>query len=108
MKVIFLEDVPNVGRAGESGEVADGYGRNYLLPQKLAVLADSRASNLVAAQLKKIAHRRALVEAEMKQLAEEAKIEDTEKPEASEAVSEEASEEESEAESIQERLEEKQ
>ena len=69
MKVIFLEDVPNVGRAGETGEVADGYGRNYLLPQNLAVLADSRSSNVVEAQLKKIARRQALVEAEMKELA---------------------------------------
>ncbi len=69
MKVIFLEDVTNVARAGETREVVDGYGRNYLIPRKLAVLADSRSSNVVEAQLKKITHRRALVEAEMKELA---------------------------------------
>ena len=39
MKVVFLQDVPNVARAGEVKEVADGYGRNYLLPRGLAVLA---------------------------------------------------------------------
>ncbi len=37
VKVIFIEDVPNVAEVGEVKEVADGYGRNFLLPQKLAV-----------------------------------------------------------------------
>jgi large subunit ribosomal protein L9 len=37
MKVVFLQDVPNVGHAGEAKVVADGYARNYLLPKKLAV-----------------------------------------------------------------------
>lgn len=36
MKVIFLHDVPGVGRAGQVKEVADGYARNYLLPRRLA------------------------------------------------------------------------
>ena len=39
MKVVFLENVPNVARIGEIKEVADGYGRNYLIPHKLALLA---------------------------------------------------------------------
>ena len=69
MKVIFLEDVSHMGRAGETKEVADGYGRNYLIPQKLAVLANSQASNIVAAQLKKLAHRQLMYESEMKELA---------------------------------------
>jgi large subunit ribosomal protein L9 len=69
MKVIFIEDVPNVARAGQAKEVADGYGRNYLLPRKLAVLANSRASAIVEAQLKKLARRQAQTEAEMRELA---------------------------------------
>ena len=44
MKVIFLQDVPNVARAGEIKEVADGYGRNLLIPKKLAILAKSPGS----------------------------------------------------------------
>lgn len=40
MKVILQEDVSNLGSTGDVLEVADGYGRNYLLPRKLAVLAD--------------------------------------------------------------------
>lgn len=40
MKVILLDDIPKVGRRGEVREVSDGYARNYLLPQKLALLAN--------------------------------------------------------------------
>ena len=39
MKVLLLKDVYKLGRAGEIKKVADGYGRNFLLPQKMAVLA---------------------------------------------------------------------
>lgn len=41
MKVVFLEDVPNVAKAGDVKEVADGYFRNFLLPKKLASVATS-------------------------------------------------------------------
>jgi len=44
MKVIFTQDVPNVAKAGDIKEVNSGYGRNYLLPKKLAIIADSSAS----------------------------------------------------------------
>jgi large subunit ribosomal protein L9 len=39
MKVVFLQDVPNVAKAGEIKEVANGYARNFLIPKKLALLA---------------------------------------------------------------------
>jgi len=39
MKVLLLQDVYNLGRAGDIKKVANGYGRNYLIPQGLAVLA---------------------------------------------------------------------
>jgi large subunit ribosomal protein L9 len=41
MKIILLDDVPALGRRGEVRDVADGYARNYLLPQKLALHATS-------------------------------------------------------------------
>lgn len=39
MKVMLIKDVFKLGRAGDVKKVADGYGRNYLLPQGLAVMA---------------------------------------------------------------------
>lgn len=39
MKVLLIEDVDNLGYAGDVKEVKNGYGRNYLLPQNLAILA---------------------------------------------------------------------
>ncbi len=51
MKVIFLEDVPNVAKAGDVKEVADGYGRNYLLPKKLALVSKPGAVATVKAKI---------------------------------------------------------
>ena len=51
MKVIFLEDVKNVAKAGDTKEVADGYARNYLLPKKLALLSKPGAVAEVKAQI---------------------------------------------------------
>ncbi len=39
MKVLLIKDVYKLGRAGDVKKVADGFGRNYLIPQGLAVLA---------------------------------------------------------------------
>jgi len=39
MEVVFTQDVPNQARAGELRRVADGYARNYLIPQGLAEMA---------------------------------------------------------------------
>ena len=50
MKVIFLQDVKGQGKKGEMKEVSEGYGRNYLLPRKLAVEANK--DNLNALVLK--------------------------------------------------------
>ncbi|MBI5029426.1 MAG: 50S ribosomal protein L9 [Chloroflexi bacterium] len=43
MEVLFLKNVPGVGSAGQIKKVADGYARNFLFPQKLAVAATSGA-----------------------------------------------------------------
>lgn len=52
MRVIFLEDVPNVAKATEIKEVADGYARNFLIPKKLAVLVNPQAINQIKAKRK--------------------------------------------------------
>ena len=69
MKVIFLQDVPKVAKAGEIKEVASGYGRNFLIPQKLAVLASSPAISLVEAQRKINARNQQQTGAELVELA---------------------------------------
>ncbi len=69
MKVIFLDDVPRVAKAGEVKEVADGYGRNFLIPRKLALLASPEAIKAAEAQVKKIARSQAQTEAELLELA---------------------------------------
>ena len=69
MKVIFLKDIPNVARAGELKDVADGYGRNYLLPKGLAALATTATTDKMKAIQKRIDHEHQLAETEMKELA---------------------------------------
>jgi large subunit ribosomal protein L9 len=49
MKVVLRKDVPSLGRAGEVKEVADGYGRNYLIPRGLAAVASKTAVQNVEA-----------------------------------------------------------
>ncbi len=45
MKVILLQDVKGTGKKGELAEVSEGYGRNFLLPRKLAREANAQAMN---------------------------------------------------------------
>jgi len=47
MKVLLIKDVYKLGRAGDIKKVADGYGRNFLLPQGFAVLATEGAMKQV-------------------------------------------------------------
>jgi len=69
MKVILQEEVSNVGVAGQVLDVADGYGRNYLLPRKLAVLADARNTARLEHQRRITAARQARTLAEARDLA---------------------------------------
>jgi large subunit ribosomal protein L9 len=48
MKLILTGDVPNLGAPGDIVEVKDGYGRNYLLPRGLAIVATRGAEKQVA------------------------------------------------------------
>jgi len=69
MKVIFIEDVPNVAKAGDIKDVADGYGRNYLIRHKLAAIATAATINGAKAQMEKRIRERAKTESEFKELA---------------------------------------
>ena len=57
MEVILKEDVVNLGHRGDVVKVADGYGRNFLLPRKLALQA-TVANKVVIEQMKNSAARR--------------------------------------------------
>ncbi len=57
MEVILKEDVPKLGNRGDIVRVAEGYGRNFLLPRKLAVEA-TKANKSVIEQMKAAAVRR--------------------------------------------------
>lgn len=66
MKVILLQDIPKMGKKGDVIEVAEGYGRNYLLPRKMASEASQGKLNELA-ELKKAENRK------NKQIEEQAK-----------------------------------
>ena len=55
MKVILQQDVKGQGKKGQMIEVSDGYGRNFLLPRKLAV--EATADNLNTMKLQEKARR---------------------------------------------------
>src|SRR6201992_294031 len=61
MEVILKEDVASLGSRGDVVKVAEGYGRNYLLPHKLAIQA-SAANKAVVEQMKAAAVRRSAKE----------------------------------------------
>ena len=61
MEVILKEDVNKLGHRGDVVKVADGYGRNFLLPQKLAMEATA-ANKVVIDQMKQAAVRRSAKE----------------------------------------------
>jgi large subunit ribosomal protein L9 len=70
MKVLLIKDVYKLGRAGDVKKVADGFGRNFLLPQKLAVLATPGAMKTVEKVRAKAEVQRSALNTELKDLAD--------------------------------------
>ena len=75
MKIILKEDVKKLGSVGDLVTVKDGYGRNYLIPKKKAVLATKSALNELELMKLRVAHQAELTVQEAKELAQ--KIEST-------------------------------
>ena len=73
MKVILQQDVKGQGKKGQMVEVSDGYGRNFLLPRKLAVEATAENVNTMKMQDKAKAARRAEEKAAAEAAAEQLK-----------------------------------
>jgi large subunit ribosomal protein L9 len=69
MKVMLVKDVYKLGRAGDIKKVADGYGRNFLIPQGLAVIATAGALKQVEKIRSQAEIRRTEQNSELKDLA---------------------------------------
>jgi len=65
MKILLLQDVYKLGRAGDVKKVADGYGRNYLIPHGMAVLATPGALKQAQYIREKANEQRSLLNKEM-------------------------------------------
>ncbi|MBB3188179.1 50S ribosomal protein L9 [Microbacter margulisiae] len=70
MEIILLEDIVNLGYKDDVVKVKDGYGRNYLIPQRKAVLATPSAKKMLAENLRQRAHKLARIKTEAQELAE--------------------------------------
>ena len=70
MKVLLVKDVYKLGRAGDIKKVADGYGRNFLIPQGFAVLATAGAMNQIQKIKSQAEIRRSSQNEELKGLAD--------------------------------------
>lgn len=73
MKVVLKKDVPGTGKKDQIVEVSDGYGRNYLLPRKLAVEATATELNSIEKQRAAQRHREDVKKAEAEVKARELK-----------------------------------
>ena len=71
MKVMLVKDVYKLGRAGDIKKVADGYGRNFLIPQGLAVLATAGALKQIEKIKSQAEIRRTEQNSELKGLADQ-------------------------------------
>jgi len=71
MKVLLTKDVYKLGRAGDVKRVADGYGRNYLIPQGLALLATPGAMKHAERIRSQAEIQRAKLNSELKDLADQ-------------------------------------
>ncbi|HZK69822.1 MAG TPA: 50S ribosomal protein L9 [Paludibacter sp.] len=73
MEIILKEDVTNLGYKGDILNVKAGYGRNFLIPTKKAILATVSAKKMLAEDLKQRAHKLERIKNESLELAERLK-----------------------------------
>ena len=73
MKVILTQDVKKIGKKGEIINASDGYAKNFLFPQKLAVPADAQNLNELKAKQATEKHTKEIETEEAKKIAEQIK-----------------------------------
>jgi len=71
MQVILLEDVPSLGKAGDRVKVADGYGRNFLIPQKKAIVSTEKNLKMLEHQKRDVQRKIEKKRKDIKKVAEE-------------------------------------
>jgi len=69
MEIILKQDVKNLGYKDDVVNVRPGYGRNFLVPQGLAIIADEKGKKILAENVKQRAHKEAKVMAEAEKMA---------------------------------------
>ena len=70
MEIILIEEVPSLGDVGEQVTVKDGYARNYLLPQKLAIPASVKSKRRLEHEKRLVSFRVALARKDAEAMAE--------------------------------------
>ena len=73
MKVILTQDIKSVGKKGQIIDASDGYARNFLLPKKMAVLADATNLNELKTKQDANKYKRDMTMANAKELSEKMK-----------------------------------
>ena len=73
MKVILTQDIKSVGKKGQIIDASDGYARNYLLPKKLAVIADAANLNELKTKQEANKYKKDMSMANAKELSEKMK-----------------------------------
>lgn len=74
MEVILNQDIPKLGYKNEIVSVKDGYGRNYLIPQGFAVIANSAAIKQHEEKMKQRAHKEEKIKADALELAKRLEV----------------------------------
>ncbi len=70
MKVFLKEDIKNIGMAGEIVKVDDGFGRNFLIPKKLAVEVTAQNEATLQSKIKIVENRKEIINSKTSMLAE--------------------------------------
>jgi large subunit ribosomal protein L9 len=70
MEIILLQDVPKLGQKDDLVKVKNGFGRNYLIPQGLAIAATSQAKKIHSENLRQRAHKEEKIKIEAQALAD--------------------------------------
>lgn len=73
MKVILTQDIKSVGKKGQIIDASDGYARNFLLPKKMAVVADSTNLNELKTKQDANKYKRDMSKANAEELAQKMK-----------------------------------